>query len=122
MKERIGACMRKGMSKREMFRRLKLNPTRFYAIRHRKDILAPHKWCEQEELSLISNFPLYPFSWDTLASVIGKECSVQLVGEQVKNKYYRMRVRGKYKDAISDMGIPKRRPGRKGKKENGSLR
>ena len=117
MKARIGDCMQKGMTKREMFKKLKLNPTRFYAIRHRKDIPAPHKWCEQEEQSLISNFARYPFSWDKLAAVISTECSVVLVGEQVKNKFYRMKNCRKYRDIINDMRIPERRPGRKGKNE-----
>lgn len=117
MKERIGDCIQKGMTKREMFKKLKLNPTKFYAIRHRKDIPAPHKWSEQEEQSLILNFARYPFSWDKLAAAISKECSIELVGEQIKNKFYRMKNSRKYRGIINGMGIPERRPGRKGKSE-----
>lgn len=113
IRSKISTAQSKGKTKKDIFKKFNLTPSRYYAICHKKNILAPHTWNETEERCLLERFTVDPYNWDAIANTISEKCKTVLVDEQVKNKFYNMKKSLKYKEIIAQMKIPRTHRGRR---------
>eukprot|EP00766_Chilomastix_caulleryi_P000350 gnl/Chilomastix_caulleri/1336.p1 GENE.gnl/Chilomastix_caulleri/1336~~gnl/Chilomastix_caulleri/1336.p1 ORF type:complete len:256 (+),score=34.49 gnl/Chilomastix_caulleri/1336:44-811(+) len=113
LREEVKTYEVEGVTKRELFDKMGLNPAKYYAIKHKKILSEAHIWTDKEVNTLVSLSRSNPRQWKFITESINSQYATELVEEQVKNKFYSLGRSKKYKCTISGLQIPRGKPGRR---------